>query len=1081
MLEMNRVAALAALAGAAVAVSAQTDIDWVGGTSNWNDAANWSPANIPNSALENARILAPAFAVVQGDLTASIGQLVVAADLTLELDPNRTLFINGGVMNNGMIVLNPTTSGGNATIRLDTTGSLAGTGTLRLAGGQDDARLETNASIVTNEAGHTIEGAGQIYGELVNNGLVSAVDTGFGSTLELRSFDKTNNQTMEATSGAELLITTNVTQAPGGIIASDAGGLVTLSSNSTITGGRILGPGQIMRSNSGTTTLSDVSLEGVMEVGIVATVLYTSPAFNCSGRIVLNDSTNGNNAALRFAANTTVSGGGSVFLAGGGNDSLIETTTDPDTTVTFAPGFTIEGSGQITARMHNQGLVRAFPGVNNDGRLLVNQHPKMNTGVMRADPGGTLEFSTVTVVQDAEGGPAGLILADGGEVLFTGNPTVMGGTLGTANGGILTRANSGTLTLIDTAIDGDMNVGVVATVAYSGATLNCTGTISLNDSTGANDALLRFDTDSTITGGGRVFLGGSSNDSQIGTTGSTLTVAPDFLIEGSGQITASLVNNGLVRTALGDNADGRLLLNINDKVNNATMSAETGGVLEIENITITQGSAGVLLADGGGIEFDGNLTVSGGTIRTVNGGTAQRTNSGALFLNSVVIDGELDVGVVATVVWTGPVLDCNGSINLNDTISSNDAAIRFDTDATATGGGRIFLGGSFNDSQVNSVDSTLTIASDFTVEGSGEVNADIINEGLVRAFPSEFGNGRLTLQIEPKTNNGLMLADDGGTLTFSNVDVIQNTEGAPAGVIRADEGGIVEFTGNGSVTGGVLDEDGGRVIRRVSGITTLTDVTILGDFEIEAVGTAAIVGGLQNDGRIRINPTGSSNDGILRFDTSTTVTGEGDIVLEGGVNDSQINTNSVTATFGPGQRIIGEGEMNGDFVVDGTMAPGLPIGAITGTANIEFGDGAVFEAATDAADSGDRLDLSGGSVDLGGSVEVLLSYVPAVNDQFNIIDAPAINGLFDDVFVTLGSLPSNIDVRLVYTPTTVDVKFVCIADLAEPFGVLDLQDVNAFVQAFVAQDPLADIAEPIGVFDLSDLNAFVVGFLGQCQ
>ena len=57
---------------------------------------------------------------------------------------------------------------------------------------------------------------------------------------------------------------------------------------------------------------------------------------------------------------------------------------------------------------------------------------------------------------------------------------------------------------------------------------------------------------------------------------------------------------------------------------------------------------------------------------------------------------------------------------------------------------------------------------------------------------------------------------------------------------------------------------------------------------------------------------------------------------------------------------------------------------------------------------------------------------------------------------------------------------LCEADMV-PDAVLDLQDVNAFVQAFVAQDPLADIAEPIGVFDLSDLNAFVVGFLGQCQ
>jgi hypothetical protein len=54
------------------------------------------------------------------------------------------------------------------------------------------------------------------------------------------------------------------------------------------------------------------------------------------------------------------------------------------------------------------------------------------------------------------------------------------------------------------------------------------------------------------------------------------------------------------------------------------------------------------------------------------------------------------------------------------------------------------------------------------------------------------------------------------------------------------------------------------------------------------------------------------------------------------------------------------------------------------------------------------------------------------------------------------------------------------ADLAEPFGVLDLADIGTFVQAFVAQDPIADIAPPSGVFDLADLSAFVQAFTSGC-
>jgi YVTN family beta-propeller protein len=54
------------------------------------------------------------------------------------------------------------------------------------------------------------------------------------------------------------------------------------------------------------------------------------------------------------------------------------------------------------------------------------------------------------------------------------------------------------------------------------------------------------------------------------------------------------------------------------------------------------------------------------------------------------------------------------------------------------------------------------------------------------------------------------------------------------------------------------------------------------------------------------------------------------------------------------------------------------------------------------------------------------------------------------------------------------------ADLAEPFGVLDLGDLAAFVTAFSMGDPAADLAPPTGVLDLADLSAFVVSFTGGC-
>lgn len=55
-----------------------------------------------------------------------------------------------------------------------------------------------------------------------------------------------------------------------------------------------------------------------------------------------------------------------------------------------------------------------------------------------------------------------------------------------------------------------------------------------------------------------------------------------------------------------------------------------------------------------------------------------------------------------------------------------------------------------------------------------------------------------------------------------------------------------------------------------------------------------------------------------------------------------------------------------------------------------------------------------------------------------------------------------------------------LADLAEPFGVLDLADVQAFLAAFTGGDMLADLAEPFGVLDLADVQAFIASFVAGC-
>lgn len=68
-----------------------------------------------------------------------------------------------------------------------------------------------------------------------------------------------------------------------------------------------------------------------------------------------------------------------------------------------------------------------------------------------------------------------------------------------------------------------------------------------------------------------------------------------------------------------------------------------------------------------------------------------------------------------------------------------------------------------------------------------------------------------------------------------------------------------------------------------------------------------------------------------------------------------------------------------------------------------------------------------------------------------------------------------------------DFRFVVIrglgpcvlADVSEPYGVLDLSDVNIFVVGFIGTNGISDLNDD-NVWDLGDISLFVDAFLGGC-
>ena len=88
-----------------------------------------------------------------------------------------------------------------------------------------------------------------------------------------------------------------------------------------------------------------------------------------------------------------------------------------------------------------------------------------------------------------------------------------------------------------------------------------------------------------------------------------------------------------------------------------------------------------------------------------------------------------------------------------------------------------------------------------------------------------------------------------------------------------------------------------------------------------------------------------------------------------------------------------------------------------------------------------------------------------VSAQENVIDddTPPFAGHFAD------------DVRL-----TFNAGACSLADLAEPFCLLDFTDAITFLTYFGDSDPRADFAEPFGVFDFTDIIAFLTAYNAGC-
>jgi hypothetical protein len=267
----------------------------------------------------------------------------VTNEAEFEVFNNTTLEIGpAGLINNTRVVVNPTRGLNFSLVRAAASCSLSGTGTLYLnanAGNSDTAYLAAAAgATITNFAGHSISGNGNVYAPLINSGTLRGSQTDPDAVLRLRG------------PIAQL----------GGFITADKGDVALHGAaitggtfNSTLAGGAIITVGN---SSSVTDTVSFAPLQ-VENNSSLDLTNYTNHSI-----INVNPSSGGSFTAVRFPGTQSLLGNGIVRLnASASLDTAYLSGPSGTDRVTFVPAQSIIGRGNIYGNVTIQGLVSPGP------------------------------------------------------------------------------------------------------------------------------------------------------------------------------------------------------------------------------------------------------------------------------------------------------------------------------------------------------------------------------------------------------------------------------------------------------------------------------------------------------------------------------------------------------------------------------------------------------------------------------------------------------------------------------------------------------------------------------------------------
>ncbi len=757
-----------------------------------------------------------------GANTYSGGTTVSAGGIT-----GNSTSLQGSITNNALVTFNQTAAGTYA-------GDMTGTG----------AFTKTGTGALTLSGTNTYTGATTISAGILRAGVNNALSTTTavtlantaGAALDLNNF----NLTIGSVAGGGTT---------GGSVTLGTGTLTTGNDSSTAYAGVISGTGSLVKTGTGTLTLSGASTYSGGTTLATGTLLVGNNAALGTGTLTLADGTlaSSSTTARTVSNSTVINGDITLGRASGGTGAL-----------TLSGPMDLGGAvRQITVNNAADTISGAISGA---GGIT-----KAGTGTLTLTGANTYTGGTTVSAGGITGNSTSLQGSITNNALVTFNQTAAGTYAGDMTGsGALTKTGAGALTLSGTnTYTGATTISAGILRAGVNNALSTTTAVTLANTVGASLDLNNFDlTIGSLAGGGTTTRGSVTLGSGTLTTGNDSTTTYAGVISGTGSLvktgtgtftlsgastysggtvinegTISVGSNGNLGNVLGQLTFGGGTLRITNgfaSTRDVTLNAG-GGTFDTSGNNLTMsgdmtGTGGITKAGAGTLTLTGGNTYTGKT--TINGGilgagvaNALGTSTAVTLANTAGAGLDLNnfdqtIGSLAGGGTTGGNVTLGtGTLTTGDasstiyagTISGTGSLVKIGTGTFTLSGANTYTGTTTIDagslSVTGSLASPVIISVAGTLKGNSTINANVINKGTIAP-----GNSIGTISIA-------------GNYTQNAGSVYQvevNEEGQSD---KLNVGGTATLNGG---TVAVMAESG--IFRLRTPYTILTAVSVAGTF-----------------------------------------------------------------------------------------------------------------------------------------------------------------------------------------------------------------------------------------------------------